>query len=84
MKYAKDFLAVATPQKFSDMAENHLECWKDRYYKMNKKEISFDLNVNHDDSLEIESVETDLGRKLTDSENGYVIDKFHKAVLSFR
>jgi hypothetical protein len=51
-------------ENINDMAESHIECWKNRYFRKSKKEISFDLNVNHDPSLEIERTEEDLKRKL--------------------
>jgi hypothetical protein len=68
-------------ENINEMAESHIECWKDRYFRKSKKDISFDLNVNHDSSLEIERVEEDLKRKLNDVENDYVISQFNKAVV---
>jgi hypothetical protein len=77
----KDFTKLVTSEYISDMAENHIECWKDRYYRKSKQEISFDLNVNHDSSLEIERVEEDLKRKLTIKEETRLLTLFNKAVV---
>ena len=68
-------------ENINEMAESHIECWKDRYFRKSKKDISFDSNVNHDSSLEIERVVEDLKRKLNDVENDYVISQFNKAVV---
>ena len=68
-------------ENINEMAESHIDCWKERYFRKSKKDISFDLNVNHDSSLEIERVEEDLKRKLNDVENDYVISQFNKAVV---
>lgn len=63
------------------MAESHLECWKDRYFGYTKQRLEFDLNVNHDDSLEIEYTEDQLNRELADNETDYLIRQFHKEVV---
>ena len=76
-----DFKKLLTEQYLNDMAESHIECWKDRYWRKSKSDISFDLNVNHDNSLEIEQVETELGRELTDKENSRLITLFHSSIL---
>jgi hypothetical protein len=65
-----------------DTAKNHLEAWKTRYAAYTKvSQVRFDLFVNHDDSLEIEYTEQELGRKLNDLEINYLADKFHKKVV---
>jgi len=63
------------------MAEGHIEVWVDRYreYKT-KKQLRFDLFINHDPSLEIERVEADLKIILTDKERNLLVDKFNKQV----
>lgn len=78
----KDFKAVINKEWFIDKAESHIEAWKERYkeYK-NKKEVSFDLYVNHDISLEIESAEEYLQRKLSNDEYDKVFDTFNQTVL---
>ena len=72
---------LLTDTYLSEMAESHIECWKDRYFRKSKKDIRFDLEVNHDISLEIEIVEQDLGRELTDKERRTVESKFINAVV---
>jgi len=42
---------VLTPSLLHDMAEGHIEAWKDRYFRKSKKDIRFDLSVNHDNCL---------------------------------
>ncbi len=64
------------------MAESHLDAWKDRYFGYTKKRLAWDLELNHDDSLEIENAEETLKRKLSDNETGYLIRQFHKEVIS--
>ncbi len=78
----KDFTDLLTNQYLTDMAESHIECWKDRYFRKSKKDIKFDLSVNHDNSLEVERVEEVLERKLTDDENSKLITLFHNKVVS--
>lgn len=63
------------------MAESHLDCWKERYFGYTKSRLEFDLAVNHDDSLEIEYAEEQLGRELTDDEVYYLCNQFHKEVV---
>lgn len=63
------------------MAESHLDDWKNRYFGYTKQKLEFDLDFNHDDSLEIENAEDKLKRKLTDNETDYLIRQFHKEVV---
>lgn len=74
----KDLL---TEQYLKDMAESHIECWKDRYFRKSKSSIRFDLQMNHDNCLEIERVQEDLGRELTSKEQDTVVSKFISAVV---
>lgn len=78
-KDLKDYLE----KELSNMAESHLECWKDRYanYGGNKRRMEEDLYHNHDTSLEIERAEEDLGRKLNGKEHDYLVSKFNKEVM---
>lgn len=78
----QDFKDLLDDKYLKSMAESHLDCWEERYAGKFKTDIGFDLNVNHDDSLEIERVEEDLKRPLTDDENITLIKLFHKKVLS--
>jgi hypothetical protein len=77
-----DLKTLLTESYLLNMAESHLDCWKDRYYRKSKADLKFDLSVNHDDSLEIDSVSEDLEREINDKERNYIIDKFHKKVVS--
>jgi hypothetical protein len=77
----KDFTSLVNNEYLTNMAESHIECWKDRYFRKSKKDIKFDLQVNHDDSCEIERVEEDLKRPLTDDENSMLITLFHNKVI---
>lgn len=63
-----------------DMVESHFNCWKDRYYRMSKADVLFDLHNNYDFSGELEWVADGIGRKLTTDEEAYVIDKFYETV----
>jgi len=72
---------VLTSTLLHDMAEGHIEAWKDRYFRKSKKDIRFDLKINHDNCLELERVKEELGRELTSAEEQTVISKFHSAVV---
>lgn len=48
---------------------------------MTKEELGSDLDREHDDSLEIERAEDELGRELNDEEKEYLVRVFHKAVV---
>jgi len=63
------------------ISENHLECWKDRYFGYTKKHLLSDLENEHDSSLEVEYVEEVLNRKLSDNEEKYLIKQFNKEVV---
>lgn len=76
-----DYKVKITKQFISDLAEGHLECWKSRYEGKLKRDVRFDLNVNYDISLEIESVEELLGRKLGDAERSDLEIRFIKEVV---
>lgn len=80
MKIMEDLQEVLK-NNLEGMAESHVDCWKERYGRKPKKEIKYDLEVNHDPSLEIENVEEALGRKLSDTEYDYVVSQFNKEVL---
>lgn len=81
-KIGKD-LREYISKNISDMAESHLECWKDRYanYGGNRRRMEEDIYINHDTSLEIERAEEDLERKLNDTEIGHLETRFNDEVL---
>lgn len=76
-----DLKTLLNESYLTDMAESHIDCWKDRYFRKSKKDIRFDLVVNHDNSLEIERAEEDLKRELTDDERNYLNRKFIQQVV---
>ena len=76
-----DLQNYLTQSNLDGMAESHLSCWIERYKGMGKEAVEFDLNVNHDDSLEIEHIEEILHRKLNDEEVDFLIDKSHHAII---
>lgn len=80
MRIKKD-LKSFLEKNLEGMSESHLECWKDRYFGYTKSRLEYDLDVNHDDSLEIENAEYDLERKLEDYEIEYLVRQFHKEVV---
>ena len=78
----KDFKEKIDQQWYDDSADCHIESWRKRYSSYtSKKQVEFDLDVNHDSSLEVEYAEDLLGRKLTDEENDLLVKKFNKAVI---
>ena len=73
----KDFIR----ETINDTAVNHLEAWKERYRNYTKvSQVRTDINVNHDDGLEIEYAEETLKRELNSKEYDYFINAFHVAV----
>lgn len=76
-KDLKEFLS----EKISGMAESHIEGWSSRYEGYKRNDLKYDLNINHDPSIEVEYTEENLNRKLTDDEFDYLIDKFNKEVV---
>lgn len=80
-KIGKDLENLLTSDYKDAMAESHMTAWFERHQGQTKDELSFDLNVNHDDSLEIENTESELGRELTDTEIDHVVDEFHSAII---
>lgn len=66
-----------------DMAESHLDSWRERYAKYggNENRVWEDIHINHDPSIEIESVETDLKTTLNSAEYDFVVSCFNNAVL---
>lgn len=64
-----------------DSALSHISAYKDRYYGKSLSQIEFDLDVNHDMSLEYEYVEEELNIELTSNELKYIAASFNKAVL---
>jgi len=73
----KDFIS----ETINDTAENHLEAWKERYRTYNKvSQVRPDINVKHEDGLEIEYAEETIKRELNSKEYDYFINAFHVAL----
>ena len=68
-------------QNLNDLADDHIETWKDRYWRKSLAEIESDLQINYDFSADIECVETAIERELTDDEKEDFVQCFIKAVL---
>lgn len=62
------------------LIEDHLDIWKDRYYRKKPEQIEFDLSYNYDWSSDVEWCENDLGRELDDEERDYFIQYFTKQI----
>ena len=77
----EDFRNLVTKEYIHESADNHVDCWKDRYYKKSLADIKLDLYSEHDISLEIERVEEDLKRKINSKEFDFVFNSFNKEVI---
>lgn len=62
------------------LIEDHLDIWKDRYYRKKPEQIEFDLSYNYDWSSDVEWCEDNLNRKLDDEERDYFIQYFTKQI----
>ena len=80
MEIAKDFQEYLD-KNLESIAESHIEAWKERYIGYTIQRLESDLDINHDDSLEIESAEYALKRDQTDDEEEYLREVFHKEVV---
>ena len=80
MKIKKDLKEFMDANLYG-MAESHLECWKERYFGYTKSRLEFDLEINHDDSCDIEYAENELKRELSDNEVFYLCNQFHKEIV---
>lgn len=81
MKIKKD-LKEYLEESLKDSALSHLEVYQNRYFGCTKSELRYDLEVYHDNSLEIEYAEDSLGRKLSETEEAYLINQFNKEVIN--
>lgn len=82
LQNANDELVEVLDEHIEGMVESHLEAWKERYYPKSVDDISLDLYVNHDPSLEIEFVEEKLGRELEVGEYEMIEKFFNESVLN--
>ena len=60
--------------------DDHLETWKERYYRMMAEQVEYDLSINYDWSADLEWAEQDIGRELNDDEKEYFVAYFTKAI----
>lgn len=79
---SNDFENKIDDRWYRDKAESHIEAWEERYMTKSISDIKFDLNVNHDISLEIDDAEEELGRELSTDEYETVKNKFNDAVIN--
>ena len=68
-------------QNINDLADDHIETWKNLYWRKTLAEIENYLQISYDFSGDIEYVETAIGRELTDDEIYDFQQRFIKAVL---
>lgn len=66
------------------LVESHLETWRDRYATMGTSAILYDLQVNYDWSADYETVENEIGRKMTPNEQLLFEQKFKSALKRAR
>lgn len=60
--------------------DDHLDIWKDRYYRRTPEWIEYDLSVNYDWSSDIEWISEQLDRKLCEEEVVFLQETLTKAI----
>lgn len=80
MEYNNDLLTFMR-DNLRDMAESHLESWAERYYRKSAEMVESDLSINYDFSADVECVENELNRELTDDEKEYFIEQYTKTIV---
>lgn len=75
-KIVKEYL----DKNLEDMADSHIEAFKDRYYRYSKEQLEQDL-CGHDFSCEVETIEEELKIKLTAKEYDYCESKFNQKIV---
>lgn len=68
-------------EHLDSMVDDHYEVWKDQYYRKSKDQVEYMLSVGYDFSGDIDYVESELERELTDDEKEYFIECFTKALV---
>lgn len=62
-------------------SEGHLQAWFAKMYRgKDRAEVKFQLESQHDNSLEIENCEAEIGRSLTGKEMATLAKRFYKSV----
>ena len=77
-KYFLEWLETHT----DSFVDDHLETWKDHYYRHSLDYIENELKLNYDWSGDIEWCETGLNRELTDEERDYLVNYFTEKVVN--
>lgn len=62
------------------LIEDHLDTWKEKYYRWKAEWVEYALSVDYDWSCDIEWCEDSLGRKLDDEEKEYFERYFTKQI----
>jgi hypothetical protein len=78
----KDDLKTFLRDNLESMAESHLDNWHERYYRKSREQVESDLDISYDFSVDIECVENELNRELTDDEKEYFIEQYTKAIVN--
>ena len=76
-----DDLAVFLRDNLDSMADSHLDDWHERYYRKSREQVESDLDISYDFSADIDYVESELNRELTDDEKEYFIEQYTKAIV---
>ena len=77
----KDDLKSFLRDNLDSMVDDHFEVWREQYYRKSKEQVDYILRVGYDFSGDIEWVENELERELTDSEKEYFVETFTKALV---
>ena len=77
----KDDLKSFLRDNLDSMVDDHFEAWREQYYRKSKEQVDYILRVGYDFSGDIEWVENELERELTDSEKEYFVETFTKALV---
>lgn len=72
----KEDLQDYIDNRLPDIIDDHLEVYKDRYYRKSLDDVVCDVKYNYDMSCEIESLEDELKRKITTDERTYFENQF--------
>lgn len=64
-------------------SEGHLSGWFAKMYRgKDRADVKFQLESQHDNTLEIENCESEIERPLTETETNKLLNKFYKAVYN--
>ena len=60
--------------------DDHLETWKDRYYRRTAEWVDYDLRINYDWSADLEWISDQLDRKLCEEEVVFLEERLAEAI----